>query len=103
MIGCCGEVAPGVVRFRDTCNLIALRSGPDGVLVDFGSGAVLEHLDELGVDRITHVLVTHHHRDQLRGLARAVERGVHEYRVRRYGDVSTLPTPRPHDGRPHGG
>jgi glyoxylase-like metal-dependent hydrolase (beta-lactamase superfamily II) len=65
------EVAPGVARFRDTCNVYVLRAGRDAVLVDFGAGAVLDHLDELGVDRVTDVLLTHHHRDQLQGLARA--------------------------------
>ena len=69
-------VAPGVSRFRDTCNVYVLRSGRDAVLVDFGSGAVLDHLGELGVDRVTDVLVTHHHRDQVQGLARAVEADV---------------------------
>jgi glyoxylase-like metal-dependent hydrolase (beta-lactamase superfamily II) len=68
-------VAPGVSRFRDTCNVYVLRSGRSAVLVDFGSGAVLDHLDELDVDRVTDVLVTHHHRDQVQGLARAVEAG----------------------------
>src|SRR5919107_4353953 len=65
------EVAPGVVRLADTCNVYVLRSGRDAVLVDFGSGAVLDRLEELGVDRVTDVLVTHHHREQVQGLARA--------------------------------
>ena len=68
-------IAPGVVCFRDTCNVYVLQSGREAVLVDFGSGAVLDHLDELGVDRVTDVLVTHHHRDQVQGLARAREAG----------------------------
>ena len=45
------------------------------MLIDFGSGDVLDHLDELGVERVTDVLLTHHHRDQLGGLRRAVEAG----------------------------
>src|SRR5215216_3837082 len=69
------EVAPGVILFRDTCNVYVLRSGREATLIDFGSGAVLEHLDELDVDRVTDVLVTHHHRDQVQGLARAVAHG----------------------------
>src|SRR5258705_1149368 len=69
------EVAPGILRFRDTCNVYALRSGRAAVLVDFGNGDVLDHLDELGVDRITDVLLTHHHRDQLQGLERAAAAG----------------------------
>ncbi len=69
-------VDPSVALFRDTCNVYVLRSGRDAVLVDFGSGGVLDHLDGLGIDRVTDVLLTHHHRDQLGGLRRAVEAGI---------------------------
>ena len=70
------DTVAGVLRFRDTCNVYALRSGREAVLVDFGSGAVLDHLDALEVDRVTDVLVTHHHRDQVQGLRRAVDAGI---------------------------
>lgn len=70
------EVAPGVSRFADTCNVYVLRAAGEAVLVDFGSGAVLDALPELGVERVTDVLVTHHHRDQVQGLARADAAGV---------------------------
>jgi glyoxylase-like metal-dependent hydrolase (beta-lactamase superfamily II) len=66
------EVAPGIFQFRDTCNVYVLRHGREAVLVDFGSGAVLDRLGKVGVDRVTDVLLTHHHRDQLQGLRRAV-------------------------------
>jgi glyoxylase-like metal-dependent hydrolase (beta-lactamase superfamily II) len=69
------EVAPGVGCFRDTCNVYVLRTGGEAVLVDFGSGAVLDRLADFGVDRVTDVLLTHHHRDQLQGLERAVAAG----------------------------
>ncbi len=69
------EIVPGVSCFRDSCNVYVLRSGREAVLIDFGSGAVLDRLGELGVDRVTDVLVTHHHRDQVQGLARAVAAG----------------------------
>jgi glyoxylase-like metal-dependent hydrolase (beta-lactamase superfamily II) len=70
------EVAPGIFRFRDTCNVYVLRSGREAVLVDFGAGDVLDRLGDLGVDRVTDVLLTHHHRDQLQGLARAAAAGI---------------------------
>ena len=70
------QVSDAVTRFRDTCNVYVLRSGRDAVVVDFGSGAVLDHLGELGLDRVTDVLVTHHHRDQVQGLARAAAAGI---------------------------
>jgi glyoxylase-like metal-dependent hydrolase (beta-lactamase superfamily II) len=70
------DVAPDVACFRDTCNVYVLRAGREATLVDFGSGAVLDHLDELGVERVTDVVVTHHHRDQVQGLARAAAAGI---------------------------
>ena len=69
-------VAPSVSCFRDTCNVYVLRSGDDAILVDFGDGDVLDYLSEVGVERVTDVLLTHHHRDQLGGLGRAVEAGI---------------------------
>ena len=65
------QVGAGVARFRDTCNVYVIRAGREAVLVDFGSGAVLDHVHELGIEQVTDVLVTHHHRDQVQGLARA--------------------------------
>lgn len=61
---------------HDTCNVYVLRTGREAVLVDFGTGSVLDRLDELGVDRVTDVLVTHHHRDGVQGLARAAAAGI---------------------------
>jgi glyoxylase-like metal-dependent hydrolase (beta-lactamase superfamily II) len=64
-----------VAHVRDSCNVWVLTRGRDAVCIDFGSGAVLDRLDELGVDRITDVLVTHYHRDGVEGLARAAAAG----------------------------
>ena len=69
------RLADGVYLFRDTCNVYVLVRDRDAVLIDFGDGAVLEHLAELGADRVTDVLLTHHHRDQAQGLAKAVAHG----------------------------
>ncbi|GDY31643.1 MBL fold metallo-hydrolase [Gandjariella thermophila] len=68
-------LSEGVWLFRDTCNVYVLVRGRDAVLIDFGSGDVLDHLDGFGADRVTDVLLTHHHRDQAQGLARAVAAG----------------------------
>jgi glyoxylase-like metal-dependent hydrolase (beta-lactamase superfamily II) len=65
-----------VFRFDDTCNVYAIRSGREAVLIDFGSGDVLDRVDAIGVDRVTDVLLTHHHRDQAQGLARATAAGI---------------------------
>src|SRR5438067_2008143 len=72
------EIVPGDFRVADTCNVYVIRDpgGRDSVAVDFGSGRAFECLAEMGVDRITDVLMTHHHRDQGQGLAWAAEEGV---------------------------
>src|SRR3954469_1981945 len=69
-------VSSSVSLFRDTCNVYVLRAGTEAVLVDFGDGDVLEHLDAVGVERVTDVLLTHHHRDSLGGLGRAGDAGI---------------------------
>ncbi|MFE5291886.1 MBL fold metallo-hydrolase [Isoptericola sp. NPDC056618] len=69
------EVGPGVHRFEDTCAVYVVRALDDpgtAIAIDFGAGDVLDHLDEIGVDRLAAVLMTHHHRDQGQGLPRAV-------------------------------
>lgn len=75
------EIAPGVFRVADTCNVYVVRaeSGPHertAFAIDFGSGLVLDHLAEMGVDHLTDVLMTHHHRDQGQGLPRAAKAGI---------------------------
>jgi glyoxylase-like metal-dependent hydrolase (beta-lactamase superfamily II) len=61
--------------FRDTCNVYVLRSGDAALLIDAGSGAVLDHLAAIGVRQVEWVLHTHHHRDQCQGDARLVAHG----------------------------
>src|SRR3989440_12903336 len=70
------EVVPRVAVVRDTCNVYVLRAGREAIAIDFGAGSVLDRLDDLGVERVTDVLLTHHHRDQLQGLARAAAAGI---------------------------
>ncbi|CDX14721.1 hypothetical protein MPLB_1480014 [Mesorhizobium sp. ORS 3324] len=54
-------------EFRDACNVYILKSGRNALLIDTGSGAVMQHLAEIGIDRVDWVLHTHHHRDQCWG------------------------------------
>ncbi len=61
---------------EDTCNVYLIRDGTNGLLIDFGSGKILDHLQALGVAKIDWILHTHHHRDQCQGDGRAVERGI---------------------------
>ena len=65
-----------VYVFRDSCNVHVLVRDTTAVLVDFGSGDVLDHLAAIGVTEVAAVLLTHHHRDQGHGLPRAVAAGI---------------------------
>jgi glyoxylase-like metal-dependent hydrolase (beta-lactamase superfamily II) len=62
-------------RFADTCNVYLLADGEAGLLIDAGSGAVLDHVRAAGVRRVEWVLHTHHHRDQCWGTPRLREHG----------------------------
>jgi glyoxylase-like metal-dependent hydrolase (beta-lactamase superfamily II) len=70
------RLSPDLYWYRDTCNVYLLKRGQRGLLVDFGSGGILDHLEEAGVHEVEWVLHTHHHRDQCQGDARLNERGV---------------------------
>lgn len=65
--------------FADTCNVYVLVHDGEAVLIDFGSGDVLDHLGEIGVGRVAAILHTHHHRDQCQGDQRAVRAGIPIY------------------------
>ncbi len=62
------QLSPHLYRFADTCNVYALRHEDSAVLIDYGSGAIEPLLAQMGVQRVTHILMTHHHRDQGQGL-----------------------------------
>ena len=65
--------------FADTCNVYAVVHDGEAVLIDFGSGAVLDHLGEVGVRKVAAILHTHHHRDQCQGDPRANAEGIPVY------------------------
>jgi glyoxylase-like metal-dependent hydrolase (beta-lactamase superfamily II) len=69
------QISPNLYQFRDTCHVYVVKNDDAAVLVDFGSGSVLDALAQIGISSVTDVLMTHHHRDQGQGLARAVEAG----------------------------
>jgi len=46
------RLLPSLYWFPDTCNVYLLVDGQRGLLFDFGSGQILEHLHEAGVSEI---------------------------------------------------
>ena len=67
------QLSDHLYRFADTCNVYVLVDGEEALLIDAGSGAVLDHLGGIGVKRVEWVLHTHHHRDQCWGDPRLQE------------------------------
>jgi glyoxylase-like metal-dependent hydrolase (beta-lactamase superfamily II) len=70
------RISENLYVFEDTCAVFIVRDGSDCVLVDFGSGKVLDHLSGLGISRVAWILHTHHHRDQCQGDHKAVARNI---------------------------
>ena len=66
------QISPNLYVLRDTCNVYVLKDGDRAVLIDFGSGYVLNLLTQIGVSKVEALLHTHHHRDQCQGDSRAV-------------------------------
>jgi glyoxylase-like metal-dependent hydrolase (beta-lactamase superfamily II) len=70
------KISDNLYVFEDTCNVYMIRDGANGVLIDFGSGKILDHLRDLGVSKVDWILHTHHHRDQCQGDWKAAERRI---------------------------
>ncbi|HBY62567.1 MAG TPA: hypothetical protein DEH78_22325 [Solibacterales bacterium] len=70
------KLSENLYVFEDTCNVYVVRDGTRCVLIDFGSGKILDHLGALGIREIDWILHTHHHRDQCQGDKRAAARGL---------------------------
>ena len=70
------KLSENLFWLEDTCNVYLLRRGGRGLLIDFGSGRILDFLPDLGVSKIDWILHTHHHRDQAQGDGLAVKRNI---------------------------
>jgi glyoxylase-like metal-dependent hydrolase (beta-lactamase superfamily II) len=70
------QVVPGVYLYKDTCNVYAVVKGDQAVLIDFGSGGILDELPSIGVHKVGWILHTHFHRDQAQGDRLAKARGI---------------------------
>ena len=73
------KISENLFIFQDTCNVYVVKQKDSAVLIDFGAGAVLGRLHEIGVSKVAAVLITHHHRDQVQGLHLAAEQEIPIY------------------------
>jgi len=56
----CERVVDGLFRFEDGCNVYVLAREGKGLAIDFGRGRWLDQLRDIGVERLEHVVLTHH-------------------------------------------
>ncbi len=64
------QPAPDVYLWQDTCNVYVLKNGNSALLINLGDGSVLEHLAEIGVQRVERVIFTDHHRELSQGVGK---------------------------------
>ncbi len=69
------KISEHLYRFSDTCNVYAIKDGETALLIDAGSGALLDRLSEIGCRQVEWVLHTHHHRDQCWGDPKLIAAG----------------------------
>jgi glyoxylase-like metal-dependent hydrolase (beta-lactamase superfamily II) len=69
------QVTKDIYLFPDICDVYVIKSGELGLLIDLGTGDVLDHLKEIGINKIEWVLFTHHHREQTQGYPRLKNTG----------------------------
>lgn len=70
------RISENLFCVRDSCNVYVVKKEDSCILIDFGTGSAFTLLAELGIGRVEAVLVTHHHRDQAEGIAKAVLAGI---------------------------
>ena len=72
------QLLPDLFQFKDTCNVYVLKDGDAAIAIDYGSGDWVKQLGKIGVKRLEHVFLTHHHADQFCPVA-PVRRGVQNH------------------------
>jgi len=69
------KISDHLYRLDDTCNVYLINDDEHGLLIDTGSGVIVDHFPATGVRQIEWVLHTHQHRDQCAGTLRLREHG----------------------------
>ncbi|WP_223591743.1 MBL fold metallo-hydrolase [Neobacillus bataviensis] len=70
------QITASLFLYESTCNVYVIKKEEKAILIDFGNGDVLDYLHLIGVEKVTDILMTHHHRDQAQGLDLAVKEGI---------------------------
>lgn len=56
-----------IYLWRDVSNVYVIKEKETAILIDLGNGSVLDHLKDIGIEKVEWVLFTHHHREQSQG------------------------------------
>ncbi len=62
--------------YKDAVNVHVIKNEDSALLIDFGSGKVLNILSDLHIKKVDYILHTHYHRDQCYGDNLAREKGI---------------------------
>jgi glyoxylase-like metal-dependent hydrolase (beta-lactamase superfamily II) len=69
------QLSPSLWQVDDISNVYLIRRGDRAILIDSGSGLVVDELERLGIKQVDWVLHTHFHRDQCDGTLRLIDGG----------------------------
>ena len=61
------QLFENIFLFEDYVNVYVVRDGNKAILIDFGSGKILDFLADIGVNEVDYIFHTHYHRDQCFG------------------------------------
>ncbi|MEX0884185.1 MAG: MBL fold metallo-hydrolase, partial [Cyclobacteriaceae bacterium] len=56
-----------IYLWRDVSNVYVIKDKETALLIDLGNGSVLDHLKDIGIEKVEWVMFTHHHREQSHG------------------------------------
>ncbi len=70
------RIFENIYLFKDVVNVYAIKDDDKAILIDFGSGRILDHLSEIGIEKVDYIFHTHYHRDQCFGDKIALESNI---------------------------
>ena len=73
------QIEENLFVHRDSANVYILRDGTNAILIDLGTGSVFGVLENLGIERVEAIYLTHGDRDQWSGFEEAVQRDIPIY------------------------
>ncbi|MHA2269952.1 MAG: MBL fold metallo-hydrolase, partial [Promethearchaeota archaeon] len=70
------QLFENIFLFEDYVNVYVVKNGNNAILIDFGSGKILDYLPKIGINKVDYIFHTHYHRDQCFGDNIALEQGI---------------------------